>query len=497
MTVHLVGAGPGDPALLTVRGADLLARADVVVFDRLSASALVELAPATAERVNVGKSPGAPATAQDDINALLIDRGRQGLRVVRLKGGDPFLFGRGGEECAALAAAGVAFEVVPGVTSAIAAPAYAGVPLTYRGMTSSVTIVTGHDTPETPASVDWDAIAKLGGTIVVLMGASARGEIATKLMAGGLDGATPVTAVTWGTRFEQNVVRTTLAELGDAEVQPPVTIVIGAVAALADDLAWFQLPLAGLSVVVAAPIGENDDGTSFGERVAISTRAVGASVTNVVTGSRAMPTDGGAALRAAIADTPRAAWVTFASAASVEAFAASAGADFAFGDALVGVVGGATDHAFERAFARPADLVADPPNGSALAAAIGEAPDDGQASVLVIGAEDGRPELADGLRGAGWQPTAVAAYRLGPPPFALVSPRTAVAGAAAVVCTSPSAAAFLVAHAALISSAATVIAIGPTTADTLSKAGVPAERLVTSASPAVDDVVKALLTCLS
>lgn len=497
MTVFLVGGGPGDPGLLTVRGAELLREADVVVFDRLSASALVNLAPATAERVNVGKSPGAPATAQDDINALLIDRARKGLRVVRLKGGDPFLFGRGGEECAALAEAGVAFEVVPGVTSAIAAPAYAGVPLTYRGMTSTVTIVTGHDTEESPAPVDWEAVAKVGGTIVVLMGAARRGEIADKLIAGGLDATTPVAAVTWGTRLEQSVVRTTLAELGAADVKSPVTIVIGAVAALADDLAWFQLPLTGRTVVVAAPTGENDDGMSFGERVATSARAVGADVISVITGARMMPTDGGAELRSAIAAVPRAAWVTFASAASVEMFVKIAGDAFAFGDALVGVVGSATSHAFERAFGRPADLVADPPNGAGLAAAIGEAPDDGQIAVLVVGAEDGRPELADGLRGAGWQPTPVAAYRLGPPPLTLVSPRAAVENAAAVVCTSPSAATFLVAHAALISARAHVIAIGPTTTDTLRTAGVSADRLTTSASPAVDDVVTALLTCLS
>ncbi len=162
----------------------------MVVFDRLSAAALLDMAPVGAERINVGKTPGAPATAQDEINALLVDRGRTGRRVVRLKGGDPFVFGRGGEECAALAAAGVAFEVVPGVTSAIAAPAYAGVPLTHRGISSSVTIVTGHDDetrPAMPTGTRWRAWATRGGTVVVLMGAAARAEIAVRLTDGGMD----------------------------------------------------------------------------------------------------------------------------------------------------------------------------------------------------------------------------------------------------------------------------------------------------------------------
>ncbi len=270
MTVYLVGAGPGDPGLLTVRGKELIERADVVVFDRLSAAAMVDMAPAQAERINVGKAPGA-ATTQDDINELLVDRGKQGLTVVRLKGGDPFVFGRGGEECAALAAAGVPFEVVPGVTSASAAPAYAGVPLTHRGLSSSVTIVTGRDDETTPNEADWEAVARMGmggGTIVVLMGAAGRAEIAHNLMDNGLDAATPVVAVTWGTRPEQVIVRTTLGGLGAADVKAPVTIVIGAVAALGDELAWFRLPLADKRIVVAAPSGDGSSEPSFGERIA-------------------------------------------------------------------------------------------------------------------------------------------------------------------------------------------------------------------------------------
>ena len=174
MTVFLVGAGPGDPGLLTVRAADVLSRADVVVYDRLSAAGLLDLAPPHSERISVGKAPGRAEMTQEAINALLVDRGRAGQLVVRLKGGDPFVFARGGEEAAALLEAGVPFEVVPGVTSAIAVPAYAGIPVTLRHSSTSVILVTGHEDPSAGAegTVDWEAVARVGGTIVVLMGAA-------------------------------------------------------------------------------------------------------------------------------------------------------------------------------------------------------------------------------------------------------------------------------------------------------------------------------------
>src|SRR5680860_1096932 len=216
MTVFLVGAGPGDPGLLTVRGADLLAQADVVVFDRLAAPSLVDLAPPTAERIDVGKAPGRVAMDQDGINAVLTDRGRRGLSVVRLKGGDPFVFGRGGEEAEALATAGVAFEVVPGITSSIAAPAYAGIPVTHRGVSTHFTVVTGHEDPAKGRSdVDWEAVARVGGTLVILMGAGHIGHIAQRLRAGGLAPDTPVAAVRAGTRPDQHTIRTTLGAVAD------------------------------------------------------------------------------------------------------------------------------------------------------------------------------------------------------------------------------------------------------------------------------------------
>lgn len=250
MTVYLVGAGPGDPGLLTVRGADLLRRADVVVYDRLASPALLELAPDEAERIAVGKAPGLPSTLQAEINDLLVARGRTGATVVRLKGGDPFVFGRGGEEAEVLAAAGVPYEVVPGVTSAIAVPAYAGIPVTHRGASTHFTVVTGHEDPTKDRSdVDWGALAQVGGTLVLLMGARHVAEIARQLIGGGLPASTPVTAIRYGTRADQQTIRTTLGGVHDEVIRPPSTIVIGEVAAL--ELAWFESrPLFGKSVVV-------------------------------------------------------------------------------------------------------------------------------------------------------------------------------------------------------------------------------------------------------
>jgi uroporphyrin-III C-methyltransferase len=232
VTVHLVGAGPGDPELVTVRGATLLARAEVVIYDRLIAHSLVDLAPPEAVRIDVGKKPGQP-TRQSDINALLIEHGGQGREVVRLKGGDPFLFGRGGEEAEALRAAGIPYEVVPGVTSAFAAPAAAGIPVTHRGLSTSVTVVTGHvGDPSAPGGVDWHSLAKAGGTLVVMMGMADRARIAEALIEGGRPADTPVSVVHWGTTDQQRTERTTLDGLAAVDLPAPSTIVIGAVAEL-------------------------------------------------------------------------------------------------------------------------------------------------------------------------------------------------------------------------------------------------------------------------
>jgi uroporphyrin-III C-methyltransferase len=232
MTVALVGAGPGDPGLLTRRGAELLGRADVVIYDRLIGDELLELAPPGAELIDVGKLPG-ESTRQSEINAQLIEHGRSGRGVVRLKGGDPFVFGRGGEEAEALRQAGVEYEVVPGVSSAFAAPAAAGIPVTHRGLAASVTVVTGHvGDLSAPEGVDWDALGRSGGTLVILMGMSERARIADELVASGRRADTAVAVVHWGTTRRQQVVRTTLGELASVHLPAPAVIVVGPVAEL-------------------------------------------------------------------------------------------------------------------------------------------------------------------------------------------------------------------------------------------------------------------------
>jgi uroporphyrin-III C-methyltransferase len=227
--ISLVGAGPGDPELLTIRGLRRLQEADVVVHDALVGTGVLALARPDAEVIDVGKRPGAPVP-QELINELLVQLARSGRNIVRLKGGDPFVFGRGGEEALALSAAGLDFEVVPGVSSVIAAPAAAGIPVTHRGVSASFTVVTGHrQRGESP--VNWPALAQAGGTIVVLMGVAQRASIAAALMEGGLPADTPVAAIRHATSSQQHVVRCALSELGVAAVESPATIVIGAVAA--------------------------------------------------------------------------------------------------------------------------------------------------------------------------------------------------------------------------------------------------------------------------
>ncbi len=228
--VLLVGAGPGHPDLLTVAAIKALGQADVVVHDALVGEEVFAFVAPGVEQIDVGKRPGA-SVAQEFINELLVDLARQGRTVVRLKGGDPYLFGRGGEEALALQEAGIAYEMIPGVTSALAAPALAGIPVTQRGMAAAVTVITGHRASAS-SPVDWEAAARLGGTLVVLMGVSERGYIAASLQQGGMSGETPVALVERASRPDGSVRRTTLAQLGATRLQPPAILVIGAVAGL-------------------------------------------------------------------------------------------------------------------------------------------------------------------------------------------------------------------------------------------------------------------------
>jgi len=240
--VYLVGAGPGDPGLMTVRGLELLRRAEAVVYDRLVNPVLLEEAPSEALRLFVGKGSGFHTLPQERINDILIAQARRGSLVVRLKGGDPFIFGRGGEEAEALLAAGVSFEVVPGVSSAVAVPAYAGIPLTHRKLSSSFAVITGHEACKAEPSVDWERLSTAVDTLVVLMGLKNLPLIVGKLLAHGRAPETPVALIKWGTTEEQQTVIGTLADIiGKAAVlQPPVVVVIGEVVALRDRLRWFD-----------------------------------------------------------------------------------------------------------------------------------------------------------------------------------------------------------------------------------------------------------------
>jgi uroporphyrin-III C-methyltransferase len=233
--VFLVGAGPGDPELITVRGLRVLREAHVVVYDRLVHPALLEEAPAGAERVFAGKHPEGPRTSQEEIVQVLVDRARRGLRVVRLKGGDPFVFGRGGEEVEALREAGVPYEVVPGVTAAVAVPAAAEIPVTHREWASAFAVVTGHPCEASP-EVDWSALARVP-TLVVLMGLRRLPQVVDQLLAAGAEPDTPAAMIARGTLPDQRVVVATLGTVVDqvqrAGLQPPATLVVGRVVELA------------------------------------------------------------------------------------------------------------------------------------------------------------------------------------------------------------------------------------------------------------------------
>lgn len=232
MRLYLVGAGPGDADLLTLRAARLLGRADVVVHDRLVGPEVLAMIAPWAERIDVGKDPNGVTVPQDEINRILVEQGSRDRIVVRLKGGDPYVFGRGGEEAAALAAAGIESEVVPGITSAIAGPAAAGIPVTHRGVSSGFTVLTGFQDPANEQRLDWHAAAQLGTTLVILMGASRAAQVRERLLEGGAPLDTDVAVVTRATMPDQVVSRCSLLELGETPVENPSIIVVGPAAAL-------------------------------------------------------------------------------------------------------------------------------------------------------------------------------------------------------------------------------------------------------------------------
>jgi uroporphyrin-III C-methyltransferase len=246
--VFLVGAGPGDPQLLTIKAVKVLKEADVVIYDRLGVSEeILCLAPEKAERIFVGKRTGLHEVPQDQITELIIEKAKQGGKIVRLKGGDPFVFGRGGEEAEALVEKGIEFEVVPGVSSSVAAPMYAGIPLTHRDYAASVAIITGHRAGDAEKPTDWVKIANAVDTMVILMGVESLEGIVSKLLKGGISPKKPVAMIESGTYIKQRTLISTLGtvveEAKAKEIKPPSVIVIGEVANLGRKLAWFKKPL--------------------------------------------------------------------------------------------------------------------------------------------------------------------------------------------------------------------------------------------------------------
>ena len=410
-TVYLVGTGPGDPELLTLKGKRLLEAADVVVYDRLIDPRILSLARSDAEMVDVGKVPGDQATRQEDISELLVDRAVVARSIVRLKGGDPFVFGRGGEEGLALRRAGVPFEVVPAATSAVAAPAYAGIPVTHRGIASSVTIVTGNEDPaKDGSSIDWDAVSSTGGTIVVLMGRDNLSGITGRLLEAGMSRDTPAALVRWGSVPAQRTLTGTLYDIAaradDAGLPPPVVLVVGGVVGLRRQLKWFE----------AMPL--------FGKRVLVTrTRRQASALSARLTTLGAMPLEvptveiepvDSARVHEAVRCLSDYDWVTFTSANAVEVLferLADSGRDArALAGARIAAIGPATSAALALRGIR-ADTMPENYLGEDLAEAIGANQIAGQRVLLPRSAE-GRAEIVVALTALGAIVDDVPTYRV-------------------------------------------------------------------------------------
>jgi uroporphyrinogen III methyltransferase/synthase len=484
MTVFLVGAGPGDPGLLTVRGAEVLARADVVVYDRLSVASLLDLAPPEAERISVGKAPKAAEMTQDQINALLVDKGRHHATVVRLKGGDPFVFARGGEEAAHLQEAGVPFEIVPGVTSAIAVPAYAGIPVTLRHSSTSFTVVTGHEDPAKPGgedgTVDWEAVARVGGTIVILMGVARIAQIAERLIAGGRSAGTPVAAVTWGTRPQQHTVRATLGTIAGQKLDAPATIVVGDVAA--QDLRWYESrPMFGRRVVVTRAREQASE-------LSGALRGLGAEVVELPAIAITDPADGGAALRDAAARVGDYDWLVLTSPNGARRFLACLPDARALAGVGVAAIGPGTAAALAAGGIR-ADLLPERFVAESLLEAFPDPPAGTGGRVLLARAAVAREVLPQGLAERGWKVDVVDAYRTVAAPATELQ-LAAVAGADAVTFTSSSTVERFLEVAGSARVPPVVAAIGPVTAATARARGL--EVTVEAAEHTIGGLVEAL-----
>jgi uroporphyrinogen III methyltransferase / synthase len=403
--VYIVGGGPGDPGLLTMRAADVLAHADVLLYDALANEAILSLAPASCECIHRS------AMTQDEIEALLIREARAGKRVVRLKGGDPFVFGRGGEEARALRAAGVDFEIVPGISSAIAVPAYAGIPLTHRETASLFTIVTGHEDSTKPEStVDWERLADPHRTLVILMPVTNLGVIVQRLIAGGLDPSTPAAIIADGTRPAQRTLTAPLerlaAEAARARIGTPAIAVIGNVVGLREDLRWFdRRPLFGKRVLITRPARQAQE---FAR--ALYARGVEPILASTI--AIAPPDDPYSAHRA-IDRLASYAWIVFTSQNGVDAFfdrlhALDADARL-IARTRVAAIGTKTAERLRQNGVR-ADLVPAAFISEEVARALIEATNDDD-EVLIYRAQEARDVLPQMLLDAGRRPTVVAAYK--------------------------------------------------------------------------------------
>ena len=410
--IYLVGSGPGDPGLFTLKGVRCMEEADVVVYDRLAPEALLGYARPEAGKIYVGKKPGDPTMSQDEINDLLVEKGRAGMTVVRLKGGDPYIFGRGGEEALALNRAGLPFEVVPGVTSGVAAPAYAGIPVTHRNVSTSVAFVTGHEDPTKGSpDVDWEELANGAETLVLYMGVGRLQEISTRLIEAGRSRETPVACVQWGTLPEQRTVTGTLQDIATrvakANLKPPAIIVVGDVVALREKgLDWYKRrPLFGRRVVVTRARAQAGELSAELERL-------GAEVHEFPTIEISPPEDYGP-LDAAIRDLDSFGLIVFTSANGVDAFLNRLrhhGLDLRAvpRDAKVAAIGPATAERIERAGLR-VDVVPEEYRAESLIGALDVSTLAGE-SVLIPRAKVAREILPEKLREAGAEVVVPPAY---------------------------------------------------------------------------------------
>lgn len=414
--VIFVGAGPGDPGLITVRGVECLRQADVVVYDHLANPRLLDYAPPHAKRIYVGKRADRHVLRQEQINERLIKLATAGKRVVRLKGGDPMVFGRGGEEAEALRAAGVGFEIVPGITAGLGGMAYAGIPCTDRRVASTVVLVTGHEDPTKDESkIPWEALASIGGTLVFYMGVARLALIAEQLLRFGCPPETPTAVIEWATYPRQRTITATLGTMaesaGAAGVQPPALIVVGQAVAMRRSLRWFDIrPLFGRRVVTTRARAQASELTG-------RLQALGAEVIELPT-IRIFPPDDPAPLQSAVAGCPGSwEWVLFTSVNGVSAFfseLANQGKDArALAGTRVAAIGPATAKALQaRGLSvdlQPTKFVAE----KVLEALLASGPVAGQ-RILLPRAAEARDVLPNGLRRAGARVQTVAAYKTHP-----------------------------------------------------------------------------------